>query len=136
MKLKMWQVDAFAGKVFAGNPAAVVVLEGGWLEEGVMQGIAGENNLSETAFVAGSGGKWEIRWFTPTTEVDLCGHATLGAAHVIGTEIERGVERMEFGTKAAGVLGVERKGERWVLDFPARKGVREVDAGVMENVSG
>ena len=96
----MWQVDAFASALFEGNPAAVVVLPE-WIGAGLMQAIAMENNLSETAFVVGSGSRWAIRWFTPTTEVDLCGHATLAVAHVIGGELEREAGAIEFGTMTA-----------------------------------
>ena len=80
--LKIYQVDAFASEVFQGNPAAVCILEE-WLDEGLMQSIAHENNLSETAFAVDIGDRFEIRWFTPRVEVDLCGHATLATAHVL-----------------------------------------------------
>ena len=82
MKIPFYQVDAFADKVFEGNPAAVCILES-WLDDKTLQGVAAENNLSETAFlVLESDGAYELRWFTPTMEVDLCGHATLASAHV------------------------------------------------------
>ena len=82
MKLKMYQVDAFANKLFSGNPAAVVILESP-LKDDVMQSIAAENNLSETAFVSIYESPFSIRWFTPSIEVDLCGHATLGSARIL-----------------------------------------------------
>ena len=82
MKLKLYQVDAFTDKVFSGNPAAVCPLES-WLKDDLMQKIAMENNLAETAFYVKNGDAYEIRWFTPTIEVDLCGHATLGSAYVL-----------------------------------------------------
>ncbi|MBF6309209.1 PhzF family phenazine biosynthesis protein, partial [Nocardia farcinica] len=82
MELKIYQIDAFTERLFCGNPAAVVPLEK-WLPDSLMQKIAMENNLSETAFFTASGEKFHIRWFTPTTEVNLCGHATLASAHVI-----------------------------------------------------
>ena len=81
MKLKITQVDAFAEKVFSGNPAAIIILEE-WLEDGLMQQIALENNLSETAFIVKEEAGFHIRWFTPNVEVDLCGHATLASAKV------------------------------------------------------
>ena len=86
MKLKMFQVDAFANHVFEGNPAAVCPLEA-WLDDSLLQAIAEENNLSETAFFVPMGNAYELRWFTPADEVDLCGHATLAAAHVLYTHL-------------------------------------------------
>ncbi len=82
MRLKQYQIDAFTGKVFKGNPAAVCPLDK-WLDDGVLLSIAAENNLSETAFFVPSKKGFKLRWFTPVTEVDLCGHATLASAHVI-----------------------------------------------------
>ena len=79
---KLYQVDAFAEKLFTGNPAAVCPLDS-WISDDLLQKIAMENNLAETAFYVGRGDRYEIRWFTPNTEVDLCGHATLAAAHVL-----------------------------------------------------
>ena len=117
MYIKMFQVDAFASEVFKGNPAAVCLLDQ-WIDDRLMQQIAGENNLSETAFIVGAGTHYEIRWFTPVAEVDLCGHATLAAAHVLFTlGFVRG-DRIEFRSPHSGFLPVERKGEELVLDFP------------------
>ena len=82
MKIKQFQIDAFTDRVFGGNPAAVCPLQG-WPEDNLLQSIAEENNLSETAFFVPVGNNFELRWFTPVKEVDLCGHATLAAAHVI-----------------------------------------------------
>jgi PhzF family phenazine biosynthesis protein len=82
-----WQVDAFADRLFAGNPAAVMVLDA-WPEDGWMQAAAAENNLSETAFVVREADGWRVRWFTPMVEVDLCGHATLAAGWVVLNRIE------------------------------------------------
>src|SRR5512136_601343 len=82
MELPIFQVDAFTGRLFGGNPAAVVILEA-WLPDATMQSIAAENNLAETAFVVPGGEESGLRWFTPTVEVDLCGHATLAAAHAL-----------------------------------------------------
>lgn len=117
MDVALWQVDAFAESRFAGNPAAVMVLAH-WPEDALMQQVAAENNLSETAFLVREPTGWRIRWFTPRVEVDLCGHATLGAAWVILNLVEPG-ERVVFASKS-GDLPVERDGERLVLDFPAK----------------
>ncbi len=87
MKLPIYQLDAFSSRVFAGNPAAVCPLKE-WLPDATMQAIAAENNLAETAFFVGGGGKYAIRWFTPAAEADLCGHATLASAAVIMTRLE------------------------------------------------
>ncbi|MEF3365303.1 PhzF family phenazine biosynthesis protein [Methylocystis sp. 9N] len=114
-KLMMFQVDAFAERVFSGNPAAVLVLED-WLPEEVMQAIAAENNLSETAFLRPASDRWELRWFTPVHEVDFCGHATLAAAHVLVTEFKRAGELM-FATRV-GELRVTSGDEGYRLDLP------------------
>lgn len=109
MELKLWQVDAFAEKPFEGNPAAVVPLTD-WLADEVMQEIAAENNLSETAFFvpeAGKTGSFRLRWFTPAVEVPLCGHATLASAYVLLTHLHPQLSRVEFSTKS-GILTVER----------------------------
>ena len=119
MRLPIYQVDAFADAVFAGNPAAVVPLES-WLPDATLLAIAAENNLAETAFFVRQGDVCELRWFTPAVEVDLCGHATLATAFVIATALEPGRERVTFTTRQAGALTVTREGERFVLDFPAR----------------
>ena len=118
MKLRLYQVDAFASRVFAGNPAAVVPLER-WLDDATLQAIATENNLSETAFFVGGGGEYHIRWMTPADEVDLCGHATLASAFVIFSEIEAGRAEVRFRSKS-GPLRVSAEGERLALDFPSR----------------
>lgn len=114
--LRLVQVDAFADRPFAGNPAAVVPLDA-WLPDAVMQAIAAENNLSETAFtVPAEGGEadYDLRWFTPTIEVAMCGHATLASGHVlIAGEVVR------FATRRAGLLTVRRAGEGLALDLPA-----------------
>ncbi|MBM3483805.1 MAG: PhzF family phenazine biosynthesis protein [Alphaproteobacteria bacterium] len=117
MQLALYQVDAFASKVFAGNPAAVVPLQG-WLDDATMQAIATENNLSETAFtVRKSDGDFDLRWFTPAAEVDLCGHATLGAAFVLfRTGAAKGAT-VAFDTRS-GRLGVRKDGDLLVMDFP------------------
>lgn len=107
MKLRLWQADAFAEKAFAGNPAAMVPLEK-WLPDAVMQSIALENNLSETAFFVKYGdGLYGLRWFTPAAEVDLCGHATLTSAWLIFREIAPDLKTVQFETRS-GSLTVER----------------------------
>ena len=103
----LYQIDAFADKVFSGNPAAVVPLEN-WLPEDTMQHIAMENNLSETAFIVKEGERFAIRWFTPTAEVDLCGHATLATAFVIFRYLEPDTQEIEFDSRS-GLLSVSRK---------------------------
>lgn len=118
MRLPLFQVDAFARDPFRGNPAAVVPLEG-WLPDRLLQAIAAENNLSETAFFVPEGEGFRIRWFTPVTEVDLCGHATLASAWVILNELFPEWDRVDFGSQS-GPLGVRREGEYYLLDFPSR----------------
>lgn len=117
MKLSQYVVDAFTDKVFAGNPAAVCVMEQ-WLPEETMQKIAIENNLSETAFAVREYKGYHLRWFTPGGEVELCGHATLATAYVIMTLIEPGRAQVEFST-LSGTLTVEREGDLLVMDFPS-----------------
>ncbi len=107
MKLKLWQVDAFAERAFAGNPAAVVPLQR-WLDDATLQGIANENNLAETAFFVSRGNDaYDLRWFTPTMEVPLCGHATIASAWVIFAELAPELETVRFATKS-GQLEVEK----------------------------
>jgi PhzF family phenazine biosynthesis protein len=117
MKLPIYQVDAFTNRLFAGNPAAVVLCESELSVE-MMQSIASENNLSETAYVVHTGNKHQIRWFTPKIEVDLCGHATLAAAHVIFNHLKFSGNIVSFSSKS-GSLRVRQDGERLYLDFPA-----------------
>ncbi len=118
MNLKIFQVDAFTSTPFGGNPAAVVPLDG-WLPDEVMQSIAAENNLSETAFFVPEGDGYGLRWFTPTFEIDLCGHATLATAFVLYGELGATDPVLRFRSKS-GSLSVERRVERLVLDFPSR----------------
>lgn len=118
MRLQIYQIDAFTNRPFAGNPAAVMPLEA-WLPDGILQSIAAENNLSETAFFVPENGDYRIRWFTPKVEVDLCGHATLASAFVIMTELRPGLSSARFLSRS-GDLVVIRKGGRFVLDFPSR----------------
>ena len=115
--IPLYQVDAFTSRPFAGNPAAVCLYES-WLSDDVMQAIAAENNLSETAFLVPEGEDWGLRWFTPVTEVDLCGHATLAAAWVLFEDVEPEAQGFVFHTQS-GALGVTRAGAGLALDFPA-----------------
>lgn len=119
MTLPIYQVDAFASKVFSGNPAAVVPLEK-WLDDETLQNIAAENNLSETAFFIKERDHYHIRWMTPTNEVPLCGHATLASAFVIFNFIEKNLSRIKF-TSKSGELVVEHDGEMLSLNFPVNK---------------
>jgi PhzF family phenazine biosynthesis protein len=118
MKLPLFQVDAFAGRVFAGNPAAIVPLER-WLDDATLLAIAAENNLSETAFLVGGSGEYQIRWMTPTSEVDLCGHATLASAWLVFNRLEPGRREVSFRSQS-GPLRVVAEGDTLALDFPAR----------------
>ncbi len=118
MKLRLFQIDAFASRVFAGNPAAVVPLDT-WIDDATLQGIATENNLAETAFLVGGPGEYEIRWMTPAAEVDLCGHATLASAWVVFNVLEPGRTEVVFRSRS-GPLGVVAEGDRLALDFPSR----------------
>jgi len=115
--LPLYQVDAFSDRPFAGNPAAVCPLTAP-IPEALMQDIAAENNLSETAFFHPQGDAFSLRWFTPTTEVDLCGHATLASAFVLMTELEPARTEVTFRTRS-GTLSVQRRDDQLVLDFPA-----------------
>jgi len=117
MKLSIFQADAFASELFKGNPAAVVPLNE-WLSDQKLQQIAAENNLSETAFFIPEGDQFHIRWFTPKTEVDLCGHATLATAHILFNELNFQHERIEFESKS-GILTVKKLEDKLQLDFPA-----------------
>lgn len=117
MKLKQYQVDAFTDKVFSGNPAAIVPLPS-WPDDSLLQAIAEENNLSETAFFVSSPKGFQLRWFTPVKEVDLCGHATLAAAHVIFDMLGYAGQIITFETRSGDLL-VKRSGKYLEMDFPA-----------------
>src|SRR5437870_10932544 len=118
--MKIWIVCAFTNRVFTGNPAGVVPLER-WLSDATLQAIAAENKLSETAFLAPTGlkGNYQLRWFTPTTEVPICGHATLAAGAVVLSEMEPSLEVVVFDTQA-GALIVRTTPEGYTLDLPKR----------------
>ncbi|MFN0207673.1 MAG: PhzF family phenazine biosynthesis protein [Planctomycetota bacterium] len=119
MKLPIYQIDAFASRVFGGNPAAVVPLDT-WLPDETLQSIAAENNLSETAFFVKKGDAYEICWFTPKSEIELCGHATLASGFVIFNYLEKGAATVRFRSRSAGDLSVSRDGEFYILNFPSR----------------
>jgi predicted PhzF superfamily epimerase YddE/YHI9 len=118
---RIFQLDAFASRRFAGNPAAVIPLER-FLDAALMQAVAEENNLAETAFIVRDGADYRIRWFTPTTEVPLCGHATLASAAVVMERLEPERREVTFHS-ASGPLIVSRAGTGYVMDFPARLSV-------------
>lgn len=119
MNLTIYQVDAFTKEVFKGNPAAVCPLSE-WLPAETMQRIALENNLAETAFFVKTGDVYEIRWFTPLAEIDLCGHATLAAGFVLFELLEAEEKQLKFHSHKSGELTVEKQGDRLILDFPSR----------------
>jgi PhzF family phenazine biosynthesis protein len=119
MKLTIYQVDAFAEKIFSGNPAAIVPLEN-WIDEELMQQVAMENNLSETAFFVKTDDGYHIRWFTPEYEIDLCGHATLASAYIIKNFIEPPLQEISFSTQRAGLLKASTSDGIYTLDFPSR----------------
>jgi PhzF family phenazine biosynthesis protein len=127
MAFPIYQVDAFADTVFKGNPAAVMPLAK-WLDDCLLQAIAMENNLSETAFIVAAAEGYELRWFTPQVEVDLCGHATLAAGHVLFEHLDYGGNEIPFHTRS-GLLRVHRSGARLTLDFPATA-LRSIDVDI------
>ena len=116
-RIKIFQVDAFTNALFSGNPAAVCLTDQ-WLTDQTMQSIAMENNLSETAFVVPAGDAYEIRWFTPVTEVDLCGHATLASACILFNQQGYPGSVIRFRSPRSGALNVRKDGEMFYLDFP------------------
>ena len=120
MKLPLYQIDAFTSRMFRGNPAAVVLLDD-WLPDATLLAVAAENNLAETAFVVPRGEVMPLRWYSPTVEVDLCGHATLAAAHVLFRYSFPSAQRLTFGT-LSGNLVVTREDEFLSMEFPSRPG--------------
>ncbi|MDP4189641.1 MAG: PhzF family phenazine biosynthesis isomerase, partial [Bacteroidota bacterium] len=117
-RIKIYQVDAFTDNLFSGNPAAVCILPN-WLENEKMQNIAAENNLAETAFLVKKGNDFEIRWFTPTIEVDLCGHATLATAYVLFNCLNFQGNEISFYSPRSGKLSVSKENDQFLLNFPA-----------------
>ncbi len=118
MNIPIYQLDAFTDRPFGGNPAAVCLLDS-WLPDHTLAAIAAENNLSETAYLVPDGADWQIRWFTPRAEVDLCGHATLASAAVVLWHLTPDAKRVVFHSRHSGELPVTRDGDRFVLDFPS-----------------
>ena len=119
MKIPIYQVDAFTSKVFRGNPAAVCPLKE-WLPDKILQEIAKENNLSETAFFINKNDKFDIRWFTPVSELDLAGHPTLATSHVIIKELNFKIDKIIFNTKIKDTLTVTREKNLFIMNFPSR----------------
>jgi len=133
MTIPIYQIDAFAESLFTGNPAAVCPLQA-WLPDEVLQKIAAENNLAETAFFAREGGGYRIRWFTPAVEVDLCGHATLAAAYAAFAFEGHQGDVIEFQSRS-GLLRVRKDGDRLVLDFPSDPPVKvQAPPGLAESL--
>ena len=121
MKIPMYQVDAFTSVPFKGNPAAVCVLEA-WLDDTTLQNIAAENNLAETAFILRSAGEsdYELRWFTPEVEMDLCGHATLASAYVVFEFLQPELSAVSFSTMSGELNVMQAVDGQLSMDFPAR----------------
>ncbi len=135
MEIPLYQVDAFTSRLFGGNPAAVCPLDD-WLPDELLQAIAAENNLPETAFFVRRGERYRLRWFTPAVEVDLCGHATLASAFVLFEFVEPGRDRVCFDTRS-GELAVARQGERLAMDFPSKPPAPcEPPPGLLEALGG
>lgn len=135
MRIPIYQVDAFTSKVFSGNPAAVCLLND-WISDSMLQAIAAENNLSETAFIVQKGDGVELRWFTPKTEVALCGHATLASAYVL-FELQKWPEKTVcFQTRKSGQLIVEKKDHLFEMDFPSRPPTFERSADAFREIIG
>jgi PhzF family phenazine biosynthesis protein len=135
MTIPIYQVDAFTSKLFGGNPAAVCYLQQ-WLTENKMQEIAQENNLAETAFFLNDGDNYKIRWFTPKSEIDLCGHATLATAHILFTTLEYKKDVVQFETMSAGKLAVQKTQDKYTMDFPSRPAIHvEIPRGLSQALS-
>ena len=131
MKIDIYIVDAFCEKRFKGNPAAVCILDK-WLDDDIMQKIAMENNLSETAFIKRNKDSYDLRWFTPEYEIDLCGHATLASAYIIFNKLDKDINNIRFNTKS-GEIYVYRVEDMIKLNFPIREGERiSVDERIIE----
>ena len=132
MTIPIYQADAFTDQLFGGNPAAICPLSK-WLPDEVMQQIAKENNLAETAFFVKTAKGFALRWFTPEYEIDLCGHATLASAHILFTELAYNGDTIHFETVKAGVLTVKKDGDKYTMDFPSRPPIPiEIPNGLTE----
>ncbi|MEO8886128.1 MAG: PhzF family phenazine biosynthesis protein [Mucilaginibacter sp.] len=132
MTIPIYQADAFTDKLFGGNPAAICPLTE-WLPDDVMQQIAKENNLAETAFFVKNDKGYLLRWFTTEYEIDLCGHATLATAHILFTELAYSGDTIYFETVKAGTLVVKRDGDKYTMDFPTRPPIPiEIPNGLQE----
>lgn len=135
MKIDLYQVDAFTNAVFKGNPAAVCLLQH-WLDDQTLQSVAMENNLSETAFIVPVADGYHIRWFTPTVEVDLCGHATLASAHVIWQYLGETRERIRFESKSGDLAVFKTEAGRYTLDFPSSQPTSMVCPDILKTALG
>ncbi len=135
MKISIYQADAFTDELFGGNPAAICPLDN-WLPDEVMQKIAIENNLAETAFFVKTNNGYKLRWFTPEYEIDLCGHATLASAHILFTELGYKGNTINFETIKAGILSVTKERDKYAMDFPSRPAIHiEPPIGLAEALS-
>lgn len=132
--MKYYVVDVFTEEHYHGNPAGVCVLNQ-WIEDDIMQKIAFENNLAETAFLVKKDGDYELRWFTPEVEIDLCGHATLGSAYVLMNYIDLAMKKVAFHTMS-GILTVTREGDLYTMDFPSRKPIPCAKPEILEKALG
>ena len=132
--MRYYIVDAFADKVFSGNPAGVCLVDRP-LDDEIMQKIASENNLAETAFIMPKGDDFDLRWFTPEVEIDLCGHATLASAYILSTFVDSALKVMRFHT-LSGVLTVTKRDNLFEMDFPARKPIQKPLNALMEQALG
>ncbi len=136
MKITIYQADAFTDKLFGGNSAAICPLDD-WLSDDLMQKIAVENNLAETAFFVKTDNGYKLRWFTPEYEIDLCGHATLATAHILFTELGYSQDVIHFETMKAGILTVTQDDGLYSMDFPSRPPfAAAMPAGLMEAMGG
>ena len=132
--MRYFVIDTFTRNVFAGNPAGVCLVDKP-IDSKTMQNIAFENNLAETAFIRKKGDDFDLRWFTPETEIDLCGHATLASAFVISQFFDSSIEIMRFHTRS-GMLPVTKKGDLFEMDFPSRKAIQKAVTPFMEQALG
>jgi len=128
--MKYYVIDAFTDELFRGNPAGICLLDK-WIDDYILQKIAFENNLSETAFLVRQKGYYDLRWFTPKVEIDLCGHATLASAFVIMSFVDTNINKLSFETRS-GTLTVEKSADLYILDFPARPAIQTLNYETFE----